>query len=302
MAIKYLSPSSLKTFESNPNNFVLKYVLGTERPGQTRPMSIGSAFDARIKAKLTVDLLGLADPFEELFETQVEEPLRDWCRENSAYLLKCYEEYGAYSALVSELSNCENIQFEFNARTDVVFEDGFTVPIFGKPDLYGHLKSGANIVFDWKVNGYCSKASPHAGYVRLYNQHGDSGGHATISHMLFHGLTYSPVATLRPEWRDQLIFYIWAIEAPEEEWLAGIDQLVFNGRSNLAGEKEMRVAQHRLRIDDSLKLDLRARVRKAWEAIQSGHYFTQLSKEQNDQKIADMAGIDPNIRFAMLYR
>jgi hypothetical protein len=43
------------------------------------------------------------------------------------------------------------------------------VPLFGKPDVFFMNAEGAHVVFDWKVNGYCSKSavSPAPGYKRI---------------------------------------------------------------------------------------------------------------------------------------
>lgn len=294
----YLSPTSLRLLETNPNDYYLRYILGVPRSPQTKAMAIGSAFDARVKARLTVDVLGQPDIFEELFATQVEPSLQDWCREHSAKILEEYVSCGAYVELLNELENAEDVRFEFDAETLVRYDDGFAVPIFGKPDFYAHLRSGANLIYDWKVNGYCSKASPHPDYVRLYEVSGQTRGYSAAV-LMFHGIPYSPTSTLKPEWEDQLLFYIMSAAAPqyaEHPWLAGIEQLVFSSPTR------MRVAQHRLIISQTKFDQLRIRLRRAWEGILSGHYFLTVSREENDARIAQLEQTNPATRYAALYR
>jgi hypothetical protein len=295
---KYLSPTSLRLLETNPNDYYLRYILGVPRSPQTKAMAIGSAFDARVKARLTEDVLGQPDIFEQLFETQVEKSLQDWCRPHSAGILQEYISCGAYMELLNELEGSEDVRFEFDAEIIVRYDDGFAVPIFGKPDFYAHLKSGANLIYDWKVNGYCSKASPHPGYVRLYETTGQTKAYSG-SVLMFHGIPYSPTAVLKPEWEDQLLFYVMSAASPahaDHPWLAGIEQLAF-----LSPER-MRVAQHRLTIPQAKFDHLRTRLRRAWEGVQSGHYFLTVSRDENDARIAQLEGTNPATRFASLYR
>ncbi len=295
---KYLSPTSLRLLETNPNDYYLRYILGVPRSPQTKPMAIGSAFDARVKARLTEDVLGQSDIFEQLFETQVEKPLQDWCREHSAKILQDYIACGAYVELLNELKDADSVRFEFDAEIAVSYDDGFSVPIFGKPDFYAHLKSGANLIYDWKVNGYCSKASPHPGSVRLYESTGQTKAYDAGT-LMFHGIPYNAMATLKPEWEDQLLFYIMSAADPQhaaDPWLAGIEQLAF------LAPGRMRVAQHRLIISENKFEQLRLRLRRAWEGVLSGHYFLTVSRDENDARIAGLDRMDPSIRFAALYR
>src|SRR5690606_5730332 len=79
-----LSYSSFSMWEKNPEQFYLKYCAETRPPRapQERPASVGSAFDAFVKAAFHEALFGKGhDPiyeFEALFETQVEPHNRDW--------------------------------------------------------------------------------------------------------------------------------------------------------------------------------------------------------------------------------
>ncbi|KKL78173.1 hypothetical protein LCGC14_2027540, partial [marine sediment metagenome] len=73
----YLSYSSVSMFEKTPDEFFLKY-LAENRPGrlpQTEPMSVGSSFDAYVKAALHTRLFGAGAnaeyEFDALFTSQV---------------------------------------------------------------------------------------------------------------------------------------------------------------------------------------------------------------------------------------
>jgi len=105
---KHLSPSSLGTWESDREDFYIKY-LASKRPiwkPQTEPMSVGSAFDAYVKAALHRELFGAVDPVYELdalMEAQVDEHVRDWARVAGRHAFECYKFTGAYDELLGDL-------------------------------------------------------------------------------------------------------------------------------------------------------------------------------------------------------
>ncbi len=148
-----LSPTSLKKFETEPDAFVMHYVLNHPRTPQTRAMAIGSAFDARIKAYLMVEIQGKPDIFEELYLSQVEKHNQAWAYTRSEELLQKYIASGAVTFLRRELEGCKDLQFEFAATKSLIYEDGFVVPLFGKPDLFFRNPEGLNVVFDWNTMG-----------------------------------------------------------------------------------------------------------------------------------------------------
>lgn len=166
---KYLSFSALSQFESDKDEFILKY-LADERPPremQGKPASVGSAFDARTKSVLYERYYGAGYmpekySFDALFAAQVEEHNRDFAREAGEYVYQSYLLSGMFDVLTAILDKAiEPPQFEFTVEREVG-----GVPLLGKPDGYAKLPNGKSVVLDWKVNGYCSNSavSPNAGF------------------------------------------------------------------------------------------------------------------------------------------
>jgi hypothetical protein len=123
--IQYLSPSSISKFYKEPREFYLNYLSENrpERFPQTKPMSIGSAFDAYVKSYLHEALFGKGNPEYELsslFEKQVEAHNRDWAWDAGKYAFDCYKLSGALADLMTLLSTATNDpRFEFEIRGTV---------------------------------------------------------------------------------------------------------------------------------------------------------------------------------------
>ncbi len=275
--LKALSPTSLKCFETSVDTFVCRYVLEIPRPPQTKPMSIGSAFDARIKAYIAQKILGVEDWFENLFEAQVEPAFRDWAFAESENVFNDYVNAGCADDLIREIGDSIALRMEFEQFKSLKYEDGFEVPLYGKPDAYFMRRDGLQIVIDWKVNGYCSQASPAAGYVRLIDKEGyDLGSHRYAFPILYKGISCA-TGEIPLQWRDQIRMYSWMLGEDNNDWVAGIDQLAY--RNGIP-----RYAIHRIRLTDD-DLELRKRIRLAWEAISTGHYYYDRSLEESNMRI-----------------
>ncbi len=272
--LRYISPTSLKCFETGVDTFVLRYILGRPRHPQTKPMSIGSAFDARIKALFMKEIFGL-DVEQDLLESQVEKQNQEWAFEESKKVFQDYVNAGCAKNLLKEVDKSVGLRFEFEQFKTLTFEDGFEVPLFGKPDMYFQRPDGLHVVIDWKVNGYCSQASPAPGYVKLLGADGyDKGPHKNAFPQYWRGILCN-VGDIPLQWRDQLRMYTWMI-GEVGDWVAGVDQLVYRGGTP-------RYAIHRLRIAEDL--DLRRRLRFMWECVQNEHYYYDRSKEESDQRV-----------------
>lgn len=274
-SLRALSPTSLKSFESSVDTFVSRYVLAHPRQPQTKPMSIGSAFDARVKGALAEQLLGQKDWTEKLLLDQVEEQNRDWAFEESKKVFSDYVNARCMRNLVREIGDSIALRFEFESFKNLTYEDGYEVPLYGKPDAYFQRPDGLHIVIDWKVNGYCSQASPAPGFVKLLDTDGiDKGPHKMCYPTVYRGIMCVQ-GEIPKIWRDQLRMYTWMI-GEEGDWIAGVDQLAY--RNGVP-----RYAIHRIRMTDDF--DLRARIRFAWEHISTGHYYHNMSKAESDIRI-----------------
>lgn len=296
--IKRVSPTALNWFEKDPDKFVMYYVLGMKRENQTRAMAIGSAFDARIKGELEAELLGVANRWEQLYESQVEEPLRKFCLIRSEEILESYKKSGAYTALLRDLETRQGEpRFEFDVAGTIIVNE-LEIPIFGKPDGYIELAE-CLLVLDWKVNGFMSSASPARGYVALREASGrDRGAHKDILAFKRYGLKIASADYMRADWKTQLLMYQWMLDAnPTKPWVAQIEQLAYTQAS---GEKELRVATHRTIIEDSFIEDVACRVYNCWSAVVNQHYYSDRTKEESDDRVRQLRDMDDLDRWVMM--
>lgn len=302
---KYLSPSALSAWESDREEFYLKYLVADRPPRepQTDYMSIGSAFDAYVKSALHYALFGKgADPRFELdaiFTEQVEEQNRDWAWAAGEYAFNAYRLTGSYGELLNMLlKSKETPKFEFTVEGVV---NG--VPVLGKPDLRFVHAAGAHVILDWKVSGFCSKtgASPFKGF-RLIR---DGWGLETAkpsrgvgkAHKLYKPITHAGMEIsahymeeTSKDWADQLSIYGWMLgeEIGAENVVVCIDQLACknNGQYPL-----IRVANHCCRISEMWQQSLVERLHNCWTAITTGYVFNDtMSQEESDERceILDM--------------
>jgi len=305
---KYLSPTSLSKFYRDRSAFYLDYLADRRPPRmpQTKPMSIGSAFDAFAKSYLHTKLYGKGhDPafeFGALFESQVEPHNRDWAREHGQYVFAAYLLSGCLADLMAELEHAFDApRFEFTVehRVGHDFVAG-GVPTLGKPDIYFRLESGMPVIFDWKVNGYCSKSatSPKPGYVMVRDgwgldvappSRGNGRGHKNCTLGTYEGLTYNmsmPLHIVDDTWAAQTTMYSWSLGAKHgQDILVGIDQLVAKPG---ASRPLVRVARHRALSTPAYQDVLLARIVAAWRIIESGHIFDELSRTESDARCAEL--------------
>lgn len=301
--LEYLSPTSISLFYENPQEFYLNYLAGDRAPRvpQTKPMSVGSAFDAYVKADLYEKLVGKQDPkFDKksLFEAQVEPHNRDWAWTAGAYAFMEYKRSGAYSDLMLELQgSISTPKFELEVRGTVSghreqatrkFGD---VPLLGKPDLQYTNKDGANVIHDWKVNGFCSKhnVSPMQGYVRLRVEGQNKGQHKNAQLLPFRGMMINVAGHLEDfdqSWARQLAIYAWLCgQDVGGDFVVSVDQLVCKP-STMPDMPDIRVAEHRLKIRPTHQWMIYSQAQHVWEVVNSNHIFRDVSLEQSQQMCA----------------
>lgn len=300
--VKYLSPTSLRLFEEDRTEFYLRY-LADERPPrmkQTQPMSIGSAFDARVKSHLVRNLRGDMDPefeFDTLFANQVEPHNRDWALKASAYVMNAYVKSGALADLMIELEQAlHEPRFEFTIEDRVSHMNyDMAVPFLGKPDVYFVTRDGGQVVYDWKVNGFCGKrpTSPKKGYLIVRDGYsgakesrGNGKQHKDTQPMVVNGLTINIAHHLEDidiDWALQLAIYGWVLgEELGSKFIVGIDQIVSKGLQD--PWPLLRVASFRNHISEVFQHDVFTRAVAAWTAIQTGYIFDNLPREESDAR------------------
>lgn len=302
----FLSYSSISLFESQPEEFFLRYLAGNRAPRlpQENYMSVGSGFDAYVKSALHEVLFGKgADPqfeFTTLFEEQVEAHNRDFTLSAGKYLFECYKLTGAYDELLALLQQAvEDPQFESKVDGKI----NGVVPVTGKPDLRWIMQfkgcDRLRIVLDWKVKGFCSKhgASPSKGYALCRDAYKvPEGKKQSQSHMTEHknylamnhrGLTINAgfMEHCNEDYADQVSMYGWLLgeEVGDDNTVVWIDELVSKYLGEGVNPLE-RVANHRARVSKAHQEKLYARILKCHEAVQSGHVFTDMSREDSDAR------------------
>lgn len=296
---KYLSPSQLGVWDSNREEYYLKHLAEVRAPKtpQAIYMSIGSAFDAYVKAGMYEVLFGKgSDPrfeFDTLFIEQVEEHNRDWALENGKYVFDCYKTCGAYDELLDLLKESKYApQFEFTVQEIVS-----GVPLLGKPDLRFIHASGAHVILDWKVNGYCSKSatSPCKNYRMVRDCWNTKDAKATSGTGTAHK-NYQPIIwkdieihsgwleDANGDWSDQLAIYSWMLGEPvgNQDVVVCIDQIV--GKPIGTDRPLLRVANHRARISTIHQQNLITRLQKCWTAIENGYIFDDLTLEESRER------------------
>lgn len=271
---RYLSPTSIDKFYSDRDEFYLMY-LADERPPrmpQTQPMAIGSAFDAYVKSYLIEKLFG-DKCFDKMFEQMVEPQNRDWAIEEGKYVFEHYRECGKLASLMLELERAvEEPRFEFTVEARVAHEtcvDG--VPLLGKPDVFFKTKDDGHVIYDWKVNGYCSKSnkSPAQGYIDC-----DGKMHKKCQPMIVGGLRVNrgmPFEHVDERWATQTTIYGWVLGEPVGgDTIIGIDQICAWGAKRDAQDRpKLRVATHRGLATPAWQHALMAKIAYVWQAIQS---------------------------------
>lgn len=300
--IEYLSPTSLKMWKSNREEFYLNYLSNNRLPRipQTQPMSIGSAFDAYAKSFLHAKLFGeghdVKYSFEALFEAQVEPHNRDWARQHGEYAFEQYRSAGALSDLMLELQKAHGEpRFEFEVRgavrgyKEAEMKTLSQVTLLGKPDVYFINSQGCHVVLDFKVNGYCSRYpySPMPGYLRLRSANRTFHGmHRACQPMTVNGMMVNVATQLEnvnEDWAQQLAIYAWLCGEPiGSNFVVAIDQLVCDAtRGHLPS---IRIAEHRLLVSRKFQEQIFATAVDAWETIQSGWIFRDMSEEDSRKR------------------
>lgn len=299
---KYLSPTSLKLWRENREEFYMQHLAERRAPKmlQTAPMAIGSAFDAYVKSRLSQTLFGPNGlKFEEVFEAQVESHNRDWARANGEHVLQAYLLSGAYDDLLEMLKRADGVRFEFKAEKVIA-----GVPMLGRPDLHFIIER-LPLVLDWKVKGYCSQASPSKGYLLCRDGYvtgkpsrSHNSQHPDFTPLEYRGLRISAgyLEATNRDYADQLSIYSW-LEGVEP----GTDAILWIEEIVAAKDTppRLRVATHRARCHAMYQLRLLAECQCAWAAIQSGHIFTDMTRADSDARCEALDSAALNLATAL---
>lgn len=298
----YLSYSALSVFESDPDEWVLRYLVDNRPPRemQGQPAGVGSAFDARIKAEMYEYSYGKGYmpekySYEALFEKQVEPQNRDFCGPAGDHVFECYKVSGFLERLQKLADRCViEPNYEFRVEREVG-----GVPLLGLPD--GHFvipvedsaEATLDIVLDFKVNGYCSRSavSPNQGYLlcrdgyiapKQSKSHETSHKNADIKN--YKGVTIGGwLEDSSEQWASQLTGYAWCLGAPigSEDVVCIIHQVV--AKPIPEARPLLRFAEFAGPVRKPYQDHLLSRYQKCWQAIESGHLFPEMSREESDK-------------------
>jgi hypothetical protein len=299
----YLSPTSVKLFYDDIEDFYCRYLSENkrEREPQTQPMAIGSSFDAYVKSYLHNRLYGPIDErydLRTLFEAQVQEQHWDWAWKEGKYTFDLYKDSGCLADLMVELGQAVGPpRFEFSIEGEI---EG--VPLLGKPDVFFISKSGARVIYDWKVNGYCSKSltSPMKGYIKLREPGCSVKTHKDAMVINRNGIDINVNMFLEEGnggWADQLSIYGWLLGEPvgSEELVVGIDQIT-------GPASRLRFATHRLRVSPDYQYGLISNITAAWDIILSGHIFRDMTESDSARRAEALDTISNDSTFENLTR
>lgn len=298
---RYSSPTSITVFFDDREEYYLKYLAENRVPRfpQTQPMSIGSAFDAKVKSYLHYNLFGNYGSdnqyeFKNIFESQVEAHNRDWAIQHCEIVFKAYKESGSLADLMLELQAAAGPpRFEITVEGRVSHESNIGgVPLLGKPDLYFVTIDGSHVIRDWKVNGYCGtrNLSPKKGYVIIRDgwdhkntppSRNVNTPHKEAQCMRIGGITVNVATYLElidEMWAKQVAIYGWLLGEPvASNFIVGIEQLVCSPGS-------IRIATFSNRISPDYQHKLYRQISNMWRCIESGHIFDDMSREDSDDR------------------
>ncbi len=269
---EYISPSALTMFRrKDKTEYFMRYLVldRPDRMPQTKPMSVGSAFDAYVKHEISLKL-GIKSDFTVLFESQVDVANRDYALEAGRVCMDAYVVSGAMADIITLLKQSDNIELELVGEGEIAVGGG-TCKLLGKPDLKFTIV-GVPVMLDWKVNGYCSagNTSPKAGYIMCRDgwvgkqSRSHCSSHKDAYVMLSDGLMCNVADTfeeLYPDWAMQVAPYGWMCGIPVgERHPAIIHQLA-------CGPAGVRVAQHCAYISSDYQVKLAAEYCQLWDII-----------------------------------
>jgi hypothetical protein len=292
----YLSYSALSLFESDLDEYCLRYLVDERPPRETQgvPAGVGSAFDARVKSTLYDYSYGKGYKpelysYEVLFEKQVEPPNRDVCGPAGDHVFACYKLSGFLDRIKALAAKViEPPQYEFSVEKNIG-----GVQLLGKPDGLLRLPD-VNVVLDWKVNGYCSNTtvSPNQGYIlcrdgyiALKQSKSHDTAHKNVTNTIYRGVTIGGHLEDSSEpWASQLAGYAWCLGEP-----VGSENVVFMIHQCVAKpipetRPLLRFAEFCGPVRKPYQEFLLTRYQKCWAAIQNEHIFHDLSLEESRKR------------------
>lgn len=306
----YLSYSSMTKYHNNCTEFYLQYLcdIRNPRPLQIDYMAVGSGFDAFLKNALHKEIHGknatIGSDFEveNLYNTQVEEHIRDRIRPVVEEIWDQYQKSGAYAALARDVS-ASPVEPKMEFRLE---EEIGGIPLLGYPDLWYKTPEGTSVICDFKVNGSMSKsgASPTPGF-KVVRDPQKSKKHCTPYQA--RRLKKDPEDKLYKDftplqhndiiinsfyledyceyWASQLCTYAWLLGEPvgSQDFVIRMEQLALRPLKQY-DFNQGRYATHMSRISSGYQIKVYQKYQRVWDAVTSGHVFDEMTREESDDE------------------
>lgn len=294
-----LSYSALACWEENPDEFFFRYIcpedVKPERPPQTDPMSVGSAFDALVKNALYRIFYGEQATVEDGY--RIRDLVVKQCQEHTlpeslVIACDCWDRYvtcGAFGNLVDQINKSSVApRMEF----DVVKTIG-GVPLLGKPDLHYMTLLHAHVIADFKVSGSCSNwgVSPQQGYATALDARGGETTHNKYQPTLHPGgvpINSIPMNETTDYWADQLSTYAWCLgeEVGSQDFIVRIEQIACRPPGKKATDDRLNIkcCVHQSIVSADYQRELLERYQKCWNAVQANHIWADFSLEESQAR------------------
>ena len=146
-----------------------------------------------------------------------------------------------------------------------------SVPLRGKQDLSFEFQ-GLNVIFDWKVNGFCTYTSPKKLYLDC-----DGKRHKNAGTFKENGIEIGNVCleNIFDLWASQMSIYAWLLWGYGSNFLVIIDQITRTKAGRL------RVSHYRNKVSPLYQGTVWRRIKFLWDNIQAEHMFPEMTLEQS---------------------
>ena len=303
---KYISPSQANLFYSDRAEYFLKYLAEHKPPPfkQTAPMAVGGSFDSHLTRALAVRYFGANDPrcqTEYNLENMLDGAIQNESLDRVAItrvgleLFKRYLATGAYNRLCLELDAADSITMQDTLYYDA--GDGLT--LMGKPDI-AFVRGGVQHVYDAKVNGFYSQASPLKNHV--WKGVGPVGGESVHKAAVLGKHSCGTIVDISGyfdgKYRRQTCTYAWSLLAATEfePIIVGIEQVACRPASSrwkdatVDGVAVSNVSTRSL-VSVEIQKAVMAEYKHMWECITTGWVFDDLSRSESDAECSRLESL-----------
>lgn len=301
---RYISPSQAGLFYSDREAYYLKYLADHKPPDfkQTAPMAVGGAFDSHVTRALAVRYFGRSDPrcaagaeydLEIMLDSAIQNPELDRAELTriGLELFKRYMATGAYGRLCAELDAADKGSITMQSTLYYNAPKGLT--LMGLPDI-AFKRAGIQHVYDFKVNGFFSQASPLKNHVWKGVGSAETVHKGAVLGKHSCGTVIDLSGVFDDNYKRQTSTYAWSLLGGHalEPIVVGIEQVACRPASSRwkdpvvirpTGEQ---VAVSNVSTRSLISVDTQAAVMAEythmWDCITSGWVFDDLTREESD--------------------